>query len=569
MSNKKLLAYSYIRFSTLQQAEGHSLERQTELAEAYCQRRGWTLSQSTYRDLGVSAWRGKNALVGNLGEFLKAVEAKAVQAGSALIVESLDRITRQGIDEGYDLIKRILKSGVILVTLAPEREFDVSATKSLSKGALEIQLILERAAEESERKSERVGRAWQKKKREAAQNGKPLTKRTPAWLRVVNGEWRVNEQAAQTVRLIFDLATAGYGIGALVKKLNRDHVPVISHHRRKAKAWARSSVAKILNNRAVIGEYQPYKGRGRERQKDGPPAPDYYPAIIAVDAFDAARGATVSRRGKVGRMPTGRVNVFAGLLRSAQGGGTMQLANKGKKGGDLVLVQANAVLGVDGCRMASFPLGTFERAAFSCLREIDPREILPDHNQGEDKALALEGRLADVQDEIAKLKARLAVRYSDAVADVLERREDEWKALEQELKDARQEEAMPLADAWRDYPTLLDALDNAADPTDARLRLRAAVRRMVQEVWMLVVSRGAVRLAAVQLWFMGGAHRDYLIMHKAGTGGSVGTRPPRWWCRSLATVADPAELDLRRREDALALEEMLAEMDLNQIAREE
>src|SRR5437763_468887 len=127
-------AYSYIRFSTTEQARGDSRRRQVELAIAYCKRRGWKWSTQTYEDPGVSAFRGKNALVGNLGEFLKAVTAGAVRPGSVLIVESLDRISRQGIDEGYDLIKKLLKAGIILVTLTPEREFDVSATRGLSKG---------------------------------------------------------------------------------------------------------------------------------------------------------------------------------------------------------------------------------------------------------------------------------------------------------------------------------------------------------------------------------------------------------------------------------------------------
>src|SRR5262249_51449206 len=140
-------AYSYIRFSSAAQADGDSLRRQTERATAYCQRRQWKLdTKLTLHDLGGSAFRGGNPLTRNLGTFLTAVERGTVTPGSVLIVESFDRITRQGIDEGYDLIKRILKRGVRIVTLTPEREFDVEATKSLSRGALEIQIILERAA---------------------------------------------------------------------------------------------------------------------------------------------------------------------------------------------------------------------------------------------------------------------------------------------------------------------------------------------------------------------------------------------------------------------------------------
>jgi hypothetical protein len=57
------IAHSYIRFSTPEQAKGDSLRRQTELAEAYCRRNGLTLDTTLMlRDLGLSAFRGKNAL---------------------------------------------------------------------------------------------------------------------------------------------------------------------------------------------------------------------------------------------------------------------------------------------------------------------------------------------------------------------------------------------------------------------------------------------------------------------------------------------------------------------------
>ena len=131
-----VIAYSYIRFSSPKQAEGDSLRRQIEATETLCRERGWALDTTlTLRDLGVSAWTGRNAVVGNLRTFLDAITAKSILPCSVLVVESLDRITRQGIDEGYDLIKRILKAGVRIVTLGPLREFDESATKSLSKGA--------------------------------------------------------------------------------------------------------------------------------------------------------------------------------------------------------------------------------------------------------------------------------------------------------------------------------------------------------------------------------------------------------------------------------------------------
>ena len=171
-TEESTIAYSYQRFSTPEQSAGDSLRRQTQLAEELCKRRGWHLDTTLVRpDKGVSAFRGGN-LNANLGEFLSCVQRGVVKPGSVLIVESFDRISREGIDRGYDTIKGILKAGIGIATLSPERFFDESATRSLSRGALEILMILERACEESEMKSRRVLAAWEAK-RNALYQGLP------------------------------------------------------------------------------------------------------------------------------------------------------------------------------------------------------------------------------------------------------------------------------------------------------------------------------------------------------------------------------------------------------------
>jgi DNA invertase Pin-like site-specific DNA recombinase len=90
-------AFSDVRFSHPSQLEGDSPRRQTERTADYCSRNGLTLDTSlTLRDLGVSAFRGKNAAVGNFRTFLDAIKTGKVAPGSVLIVESFDRISRQG-----------------------------------------------------------------------------------------------------------------------------------------------------------------------------------------------------------------------------------------------------------------------------------------------------------------------------------------------------------------------------------------------------------------------------------------------------------------------------------------
>lgn len=61
------IAYSYVRFSTAEQAKDDSLRRQDDKAKAYADTHGLTLDESlTIRDSGVSAFKGANAEEGNL-----------------------------------------------------------------------------------------------------------------------------------------------------------------------------------------------------------------------------------------------------------------------------------------------------------------------------------------------------------------------------------------------------------------------------------------------------------------------------------------------------------------------
>ena len=77
-------AYSYIRFSTPQQAKGDSHTRQTDKAARYAVDHGLALDTDlNLTDLGVSAYRGKNAKTGSLSVFLKAIEDGTVPRGSA------------------------------------------------------------------------------------------------------------------------------------------------------------------------------------------------------------------------------------------------------------------------------------------------------------------------------------------------------------------------------------------------------------------------------------------------------------------------------------------------------
>src|SRR4051794_16222922 len=105
-------AYSYLRFSTPEQEEGDSVRRQSSLAEQYARAHGLDLDDRLkFHDKGVSAYRSTNATLGRLADFVEAVRAGEVREGSFLLVESLDRISRDHAFDAQHLFSTIIMEG--------------------------------------------------------------------------------------------------------------------------------------------------------------------------------------------------------------------------------------------------------------------------------------------------------------------------------------------------------------------------------------------------------------------------------------------------------------------------
>src|SRR5262249_25242918 len=132
--------------------------------------------------------------------------------------------------------------------------------------------------------------------------------------------------------------------------------------------------------------------------------------------------------------------------------------------------------------------------------------------------------------------------------------------LTRQLTEARREAAHPLSEAWGEARTLLGALEAAADPEDARLRLRSALRRVVDGIWLLVVRRGRDALCGAQVWFKKDGRRDYLIFHRPPKGNNRVRREGFWQASSLPEAA--GKLDLRQPEHVKQLEAFLLKVQL-------
>lgn len=330
-------AYSYIRFSSPEQAKGDSQRRQRDAAIAYSKEHGLDLAKAkeyTFFDAGRSAYKGEHVDdSGELARFLTYVNDGTVPSGSYLLVESLDRLSRDKVMVALNQFTDLLRKGIKIVTLSDKRVYSEDSPSIAMELIISI-TVMTRAHEESATKGKRVSAAWQNKRNLARDSKVPLGNACPAWLMLENGSYVPIPERVEVIERIFAMAIDGHGQTSILKRLNEDGVPVFGSvgetGRNRSGAWGTSSVGKILNNRSLLGEYQPMHIVNGIRCDDGEAVTGYYPAVIGEDTFLQAKAARTQRRNSKSTRQTINFNIWQGLAKCRLCGDAMHLVNKGK-----------------------------------------------------------------------------------------------------------------------------------------------------------------------------------------------------------------------------------------------
>jgi DNA invertase Pin-like site-specific DNA recombinase len=477
-------AIAYLRFSADDQAKGNSIARQTANTERYCQRIGLERVETLVDD-GYSAFKGHQISKGALGRFLTLAD-KGKYKGYALVVEQMDRLSRQGIIETSDLLRRILKAGLEVHVTQPNR-----VIRSLDDVTTAILNVMESyAAQEYSRKlRERVGCAWAAKKRNGA-NGISITNKLPGWLEGRSGEpIRVNEEKAKVVRQIFEWTVNGMGKRLVTRRLNEQKVPTFGGGKKHSEHWVHSYIQKILTNRAVLGDYQPRKGR----KPDGEPRINFYPPVVTLELFQRVQQAMASRRivtpnGVTGKHPgrTGKVsNLFDGLITDRTMQMPMHYSDKGKRSRPQLVTNCKDI---NGARPNTINYARFEKMFLRFLDDLDWTTILDitesdelrrqeeiivslnlDITRGESEAVKIVDLLVDtpsktLKDRLLKVEARIEKDKADK--DAAEKRLAELKRRHNELLDK----------------SLIYSKLAKAHDFETRARLRQEIRRKVHRI---------------------------------------------------------------------------------------
>ena len=246
MAEQKLCAI-YTRKSSAEGLEQdfNSLDAQREASEAFIksqQHEGWTCSKARYDD---GAYSGGTLERPALQRLLEDIQTGLVQV---VVVYKVDRLTRSLADFAQ-LVELFDNHGVSFVSVT--QQFNTTS----SMGRLTLNVLLSFAQFEREITGERI----RDKLAASKQKGMWMGGFVPLGYDVVERELVINEEEAETVRLIFSLYLSLGGVRALKQEL--DSRSIVSKKRvslqgvkRGGRPLSRGGLYKLLNNPLYLGK---------------------------------------------------------------------------------------------------------------------------------------------------------------------------------------------------------------------------------------------------------------------------------------------------------------------------
>lgn len=289
------LAFSYQRVSSGKQAtEGRTgIERQSESFLPFCEVHGLTANADPLVDKGVSAFKGRHREDGALGAFIKAAEQGTVPSGSVLVVEDIDRFSREAPSRAEELLLRLFELEIALGIVRDD--VIVDREKYDTDIGVRVMLLTRRDAanDYSKKLSARTTKVWEKRRQDWEKKGKRFLGKAhrPYWLGDDGTDFTVIQEHASAVRLIFEMVAnknmGGTQIAVQLKKLGISTAT--------GKTWHASRINRVLADRRVLGE---------KEWNDETISVGYFPRIIEQGLWDQARAAVdrhSSNKGKLGR----------------------------------------------------------------------------------------------------------------------------------------------------------------------------------------------------------------------------------------------------------------------------
>lgn len=443
-------AYSYIRFSSKKQEQGDSVRRQTELAEQYAHANNLILSDKNFQDLGISAFKEGNRP--SLGDMLEAIEKGQIEQGSTIIIESLDRLSRRGIDVTQQIIKSILQNNVFIASLVDGLLLNRESTNDLVS-VIRIALAADLAYKESEKKSQRL-RETKGQQRQRALNGEVINKILPFWLERKQNKFVFSEKL-DTVKRIIELRRKGLGTNKIAKTLNNEgHKPL------RSAGWNHTTVGKTINSVALYGAYQTSETTKDRKVILLDIVEDYYPAVISKEEFMLLQ--SDQKQNKPGYKS--EHNAFTGILKHECGGALVRKFHVVSGKTYQYHVCANAR---DGKCNVTKNFKNIEIALYQIMKELKLEKkttidetLLLERNSVKAKILELNDMLLNVS------------KIPISVIQTINNLEEKQQGLEENIK---QQNSMIISEQAFDF----NLLQEIKDPQELNMMLKRVIEQII------------------------------------------------------------------------------------------
>jgi DNA invertase Pin-like site-specific DNA recombinase len=211
-----------------------------------------------------------------------------------IVVKDFSRFGRNAVESGYFLQRVFPLFNTRFIALSDGYD---SAEHIGDTGGLDIsfRLLI------SERYSRDLSKKIKASKQEKARRGEAVFKNCIFGYKKVEDHLEIDEPAAKTIRLIFDLSASGKSLTDIAKRLHSDRCPTPSEYKNAddnpSCIWGNPGIHSILHNEQYIGTYTASKTKRVEvgskkiikvDESEWVKIPGHHPAIVDIEVFKAA-----------------------------------------------------------------------------------------------------------------------------------------------------------------------------------------------------------------------------------------------------------------------------------------
>ncbi|EMB9233690.1 recombinase family protein [Vibrio parahaemolyticus] len=408
----KTKVYSYIRFSTSRQESGDSVRRQLEIARNYSEKVGGVYQDRSFSDMGISAFKQKER--DGLQMMLDMVEDGSIEKGSHIVIERLDRLSRQGISVTQQLITQIVQHGVLLYVAGDNMLLERDSLNDLSI-VIRVAVAADLAYKESLQKSQRIKASKIAKKKDGL-DGRVTKKVCPFWLKFDEKKQEyVFSDKLPTIQRIIELRQQGFGENKMAQHLNDENVPPP-----RAAKWSPTSLRKLYTHPAIYGAWQTTEKTEDGKYINSDLIENYYPALLTYEEF-----MLMNPKSKATTAKDSGLNPFKGLLRCAKCGATMSRQTSKMRNGEKYVAYrcTNAGKGIYCDAVGYRDMDKYLVAA--CKRLKIKKTLSSDNREKESQLRALEAKLDSLQQAIL---TQTDITALISTSQIVERQINELKA---------------------------------------------------------------------------------------------------------------------------------------------